>query len=86
MTYTVLWTPSAERALADLWVATGNRSAVRAAADAIDSVLRSTPYQVGESRAANMRILFASPLAVEYAVFEADRVVEVRGVWQVRRR
>jgi len=81
MIYTVLWKPSAERALTDIWISSGDRPAVRHAADAIDSALRSTPYRVGESRTGHMRVVFAPPLAARYAVFEADRIAEVYAVW-----
>ncbi len=82
MIYTVIWKPFAERALTDIWTSSNDRSAVRDGADAIDSALRNTPYRVGESRAGNMRVVIAPPLAVRYAVFEADRIVEVDAVWR----
>jgi plasmid stabilization system protein ParE len=85
MIYTVIWKPFAERALTDIWTSSRDRSAVRDAADAIDSALRNTPYRVGESRAANVRVVVASPLAVRYAVFEADRIVEVYAVWRTQK-
>jgi len=84
MIYTVIWKPSAERALAEIWTSAGDRQAVREAADAIDAALRRTPYRVGESRAASERIVFSPPLGVRYAVFEADRVVQVQRVWEIR--
>ena len=68
MIYPVIWKPFAERALANVWISSGDRQAVQGAADAIDSVLRSTPYRVGESRANNERVVIAPPLAVRYAV------------------
>ncbi len=84
MIYTVIWKPFAERVLAEIWISSSNRQTVQNAGDAIDSALRNTPYRVGESRAGNVRVVVAPPLAVRYAVFEADRIVEVHAVWRVK--
>ena len=86
MTYTVIWKFAAERALTDIWTASTDREAVRYAADTIDADLRRDPYRIGESRSSNERIVFLPPLAVQYAVFDADRVVEVQSIWRVRGR
>ena len=85
MIYTVIWKPFAERVLADIWISSSDRQAVQCTADAIDAALRTTPYPVGESRANNERVVIAPPLAVRYAVFEADRIIEVYAVWRVDR-
>ena len=85
MTFTVVWRPEAERALADLWAAANDRQAVADAANAIDILLRAEPSQVGESRVVNIRILTVFPLSVYYDVHEADRLVAVWAVWRVRK-
>ena len=86
MMYTVIWRPAAERQLASLWTNAEDRQSVTQAADDIDALLRTSPLEVGESRVSNIRILTVSPLAVYYDVHEADRLVAVWAVWQIRRR
>jgi plasmid stabilization system protein ParE len=85
MKYTVVWKPSAETSLAEIWLSTNDRQAVTDAADSIDALLRSTPLQVGESRAEITRILTVIPLSIYYDVFEDDRLVAVWAVWPVRK-
>jgi plasmid stabilization system protein ParE len=86
MTYTVVWRPSAEQALAEIWISADDRQPVTDAANAIDSLLRTRPCEVGESRVANIRILRVSPLSVYYDVHEDDRLVAVWAVWRVPNR
>jgi hypothetical protein len=49
MTFTVIWKPKAELALAELWNSAQDRQAVTESADAMDSLLRTSPLEVGES-------------------------------------
>ena len=86
MSYTVVWRPSAERKLAEIWSSADDRQAVTDAANAIDALLRAGPLEVGESRVANVRILTALPLSVYYDVHEDDRLVAVWAVWRVPKR
>lgn len=86
MTFTVIWRPDAERALADLWNRAEDRKSVTQAADAIDALLRTGPIEVGESRVVNTRILTVFPLSVYYDVYEEDRLVAVWAVWRVRQK
>ena len=86
MTFTVVWRPEAERALASIWNDAADRQAVTDAADAIDALLRTDPLEVGESRVVNTRILTVSPLSAYYDVREDDRLVAVWAVWRSRRR
>ena len=86
MTYTVVWRPSAERKLAEIWTSADDRQTVTGAADAIDSLLRARPLEVGESRVLNIRILTVLPLSVYYDVHEDDRLVAVWAVWRVGKR
>jgi len=86
MTYTVVWRPSAERTLTEIWTNAEDRQTVTDAADAIDAVLRAAPLEVGESRVANIRILTVLPLSVYYDVHEDDRLVGVWAVWRVPKR
>lgn len=86
MTYTVVWRPSAEGTLAEIWTSATDRQAVTDAANAIDALLRVEPLEVGESRVANTRILTVLPLSVYYDVHEDDRLVAVWAVWRVPKR
>ena len=51
MRFTVIWRPSAEQKLAEIWTDADDRQAITDAADAIDVLLRTRPTEVGESRA-----------------------------------
>lgn len=84
MTYTVVWKPGAERALAELWMEATDRKAVTDAADAIDALLHVGPLDVGESRGQGGRILVVRPVAVYYDVAEDDRLVAVWALWRLR--
>jgi plasmid stabilization system protein ParE len=84
MTFTVVWRPEAEQALAAAWNSAADRQAVTDAADTIDLLLRTEPLEVGESRVVNIRILTVFPLSVYYDVHEQDRLVAVWAVWHVR--
>ncbi len=77
MTYTVIWRPSAERCLAEIWTNAEDRQTITDAANSVDALLRTDPTGVGESRVVNIRILTVSPLCVYYDVHEADRLVAV---------
>jgi mRNA-degrading endonuclease RelE of RelBE toxin-antitoxin system len=85
MNYTVLWTPSAERDLTELWLRATDRGAVRSAADTLDSLLRIDPHLRGESRYESVRIVHADPLGVDIDVDEGNRTVWVLRVWRYAR-
>ena len=85
MKYTVLWTPLAERDLADLWLQSPDREAVRSAADTLDSLLRVDAHLRGESRYESLRVLLAAPLGIDVDVDEDDRTVWVLRVWRFER-
>ena len=84
MRFTVLWTPSAERDLTDLWLKASDREAVRSAADTLDSLLREDAHLRGESRYETLRIVLAAPLGVDIDVDEDNRTVWVLRVWRYR--
>jgi hypothetical protein len=80
MKYTVVWKPSAQRRLAEIWMSTSDRAAIARTADDIDRMLGTQPLQIGESREVNSRILVEPPLAVVYDVSPDDRLVSVLSV------
>jgi len=82
MSYTVLWTAAAERELAALWLGAANRRDVTDASKEIDSRLRLTPAEEGESRDLGQRILLVPPLGVTFEVLDDDRIVRVLDVWR----
>jgi plasmid stabilization system protein ParE len=86
MTYTVVWSPSAERSLSEIWTNARDRQAVADAANAIDALLRLEPSEAGESRLGYTRIVTVSPLWVNYDLRTDDRLVVVWAVWRARRR
>lgn len=82
MTYTVLWTPSAESELARLWTTAADRAQLTNAADALDAALARDPRALGESRGGETRIAVEPPLAVLFDIDEDDRIVRVWDLWQ----
>ena len=82
MSYTVTWTPAAERRLTELWLENPARRAIADAANAIDTALATNPNRIGESRVLGTRILFVPPLGVLYSTNEQDRTVRVLTVWR----
>jgi hypothetical protein len=63
MRYTVIWQPSAEQELADLWMNAEDRNVITEAADQIDDLLRQDAEELGESRTGPIRRMFVPPLA-----------------------
>ena len=86
MSYTVRWSPEAERVLADLWTVGPDRNAIAAAADEIDVRLSRDPAAVGESRSGTRRLMFQGPLAALIDVRATQRVVLVLAVKRNNRR
>ena len=82
MRYTVLWTVTAERSLADIWLNAQDRQLVADAANSIDHQLRYDAEERGESRESGRRILLAAPLGVKFRVVSDDRIVRVLHVWR----
>jgi hypothetical protein len=80
MKYTVVWIPAAEAQLASIWINSIDRSAVTAAANAIDDSLRTDPILRGETLMRTIRVLVEEPLQVKYFVYEDDRIVRVLSV------
>lgn len=79
------WIPSAENRLAELWLGSRIASQITRAADQLDKLLAENPLAVGESRSADIRIAFESPLAVTFLVDEAAGEVVILHVWLLRK-
>jgi hypothetical protein len=82
MKYTVIWLPTAQQLLAQLWNTASDRAAVSAASNAIDAALQRDPLGIGESRGSVTRTLAQAPLRVYYDVSPDDCQVTV---WAVAR-
>jgi plasmid stabilization system protein ParE len=80
MRFTVVWHPSAERELAEIWLRAVDRAAVSDAANTIDRLLTSDPLAHGEEFYGE-RLFVVLPLAVTYTVSEHDRIVQILQVW-----
>lgn len=83
MTWTVVWKPSAEQHLANMWIGAADRQAITDAANQRELFLKYLPDQIGESRDGDRRILIVPPLAVVYKVDDMDRKVTVLAVWHI---
>jgi hypothetical protein len=76
--YTVVWSSTERRRLADLWIQnTKIRQDITDAADLIDATLAETPYSVGIKKTELARYFVCDPLAVLYVPYEEDREVHV---------
>ena len=84
MIYTVLWLPSAEEQLAQLWQDADDRAAVADAADTVDAHLRRDPLTAGESRLGNSRVVFEGVLGIAFDVSVDDSKVSVKAVWRIQ--
>jgi hypothetical protein len=82
MKYTVVWTPTAEHHLAELWLQSSDRNAVRSATDTIDKVLTVDAHVHGESRYETLRVLVVAPLGVDFDVDQNDCLVRVLRIWR----
>ena len=83
MRFTVVWTHGARDELARIWLAATDRSAVTAAANAIDTLLASNPANTGIDLTEGLRALAEPPLRVLFSVREADRLVEVVSIKRI---
>lgn len=80
MTFRVLWPERAMQSLAATFLAAraaGDTEAVNDAVVEAERLLARAPQTAGESRSGAIRLLIVAPVAVEFEVFEDDRVVVV---------
>lgn len=80
MIYTVTWLPAAENELAAIWVASGRRAEVTAAATALDHRLGVNGPDEGESRDDDTRLAFEPPLVIFFRADHTARTVAVAHV------
>lgn len=80
MSFTVTLHPSAETALASIWLESQDRNAVTDAAATIESTLKTNPESAGEDFYGD-RLLVVLPLAAVYEIRTDDRIVRVLDFW-----
>lgn len=86
MAFEVMWSPAAEKRLAELWLKSETRAEIRAAANRLDESLRRAPLTLGESRSEDERIAFDGPLGCSYRVDPDLQLVYVLSIWKSSRR
>ncbi len=81
MTCAVIWQARADAKLIELWDQVADSEALADAADAVDSILSTSPYDQGESRESPARRLwFHPPLNVLFEVDDAAATVFVADI------
>lgn len=81
--FTVVWWKKAHDELAELWLASTDKPAISAAADAIDRELRERARMWIERFAEEPYFIRVAPLRAYFRVSEMDRLVEVFKVVRV---
>jgi mRNA-degrading endonuclease RelE of RelBE toxin-antitoxin system len=77
MKFTVVWLPSIERRLTEIWLASDNRAAITTAVDTIDQRLRRDPHAAGLKFDDDVWQLLVGRVAVLYSISDADARVKV---------
>ncbi len=86
MKFTVIWTPVAERELAELWLAADDKAEVTRVSQAVERQLKIDPEHAGESRVGPIRLLLEPPLGFVFSVSPDDYLVKVVHVVRAQRR
>jgi hypothetical protein len=86
--FSILRTETAMTPLQSAWETYDDqlREAILQASSRIDKQLISEPHRRGESRGEGTRVLFESPLGIEYDVDEAKQLVRILRLWAYRTR
>ena len=82
MMWCVTWLPAAVGQLASLWINAPDKSLITRVADEVERMLENKPDQIGIPYRGR-RVLFKAPLAVTFAVYPAQEVVEVLQVERI---
>jgi len=82
MHYQLFWDRDAEANLTAIWLAARYHQRINEAVLRLEQKLQSHPEDERESRDDEYRIMFASPLAVTYRIYEEDRKVLILGAWR----
>lgn len=82
MKYDVVWRPSAEQGLAQIWLLASDRNRVTTATYRIDQALSRHPRSFGRRLYGTTYSGGSAPLAVVYEIIEDDLRVNVLTVWR----
>jgi hypothetical protein len=82
MHHTVVWEDAALGELTDVWLQSTDQSAVSAAANQVDPILRSDPATKGTDFYGD-RLLIIDPIRVVFTVIPDDLMVKVLHVWSI---
>ena len=79
MKYTVVWKPTAEARLTDIWLeaSSNERRAIVVAADRIDRLLRHDLEHSGHAVEGLTRLLIVDLLGIVFEILPQDRIVRV---------
>ena len=80
---TVVWVPSAENELGEIWLAASDRNDVTSASQKIDEALQRNLQTTGVEVAEGLRGLEVSPLRVLFEVLQEDAMVRVLKVKRI---
>jgi hypothetical protein len=84
MSYTVVWSPSAENDLTRAWLAATDQLAVTNAAHRFDLALERHPFAIGLPRNSSVnRTAVDLPLGIDYEIIEDDKTVRVIRAWLI---
>ena len=81
--YTVVWVPSAERELGEIWLASSDRERVTLASNTIDARLREHTEAMSIEIAEGLRGLEIAPLRILFEVLSNDAMVRILKVKRV---
>ena len=86
--YRVLWIQEALDQLTDSWIQahSAQRTEITKASHKMEKMLESAPFEAGESRANDQRILLITPLGFTYRVESDKQTVTILRVWTYRKR
>lgn len=82
MKWKLVWLRPADDALIELWLLSPDRSKLSEAIDRLEDSLRRDPYQEGESRGENRRVVFSGPIAASILIDDFRRVAYLVEIWQ----
>ena len=84
--FQVVWVERAVNELAELWVQADSdgRRSITEAADTMDKILETKPFESSESREEGLRVMFVPPLGVFFEVDLSSETVKVAHVWRYR--
>lgn len=81
MKFTVRWSVEAENDLIKIWMRTRFRSVWTESIQRLDEMLAQQPFNCGESRDGEARVVFEGPFGCDFDVDVLRHIVVVRAIW-----